>query len=71
MAILTFIGMALTVLGFFGIIYSLIAVIRAKKAQMSDADLRAKLGKILPVNLGSLAVSFLGLMLVVVGIFLS
>lgn len=64
-------GTALTVLGFFGIIYTMIVVRRAKNAGLSDEELRAQIGRILPINLGALFASTIGLMAVVIGVWLS
>ncbi len=64
-------GAALSLLGLIGIIYSIIAVSRAKRAGLSDEALRTRIGKILPINLGALFVSTIGLMAVIVGIMLS
>ncbi|MEJ6398499.1 hypothetical protein [Yoonia sp. 208BN28-4] len=63
-------GAALTLLGFAGIIYSIVAVTRARRAGLDDDALRARLSRILPVNLGALLLSVLGLMTVVMGIML-
>jgi hypothetical protein len=41
----------------------------AKKAGLSDDELRAVVKKVVPLNLGSLMLSTLGLMLVILGIF--
>lgn len=65
---LVWIGSAMSMLGLVGIIYSIVAVMKARKAGLDDAALRARLSKILPVNIGSLLFSILGLMLVVLGI---
>ncbi len=64
-------GVAMSLLGFAGIIYSIFAVTKAKRAGLDDDALRARLSRILPVNLGALLISVLGLMTVVVGILLS
>lgn len=64
------VGAVLSVIGLFGIGYSIVAVSRAKKAKLSDEDLRARVAKVLPINLGALLVSTIGLMLVIVGILL-
>ncbi len=64
-------GTVLTVLGFFGIIYTMIAVRRAKNAGLSDEELRTQIGRILPINLGALFASTIGLMAVVIGVWLS
>ncbi len=64
-------GTALSLLGLAGIVYSIVAVSRAKKAGLSDEDLRARVGMILPINLGALFISMIGLMAVIVGVWLS
>jgi hypothetical protein len=63
-------GAAVTLVGFAGIIWSIIAVLRAKRMGLEDAALRVRLNQILPVNLGALFLSVIGLMMVVVGIIL-
>lgn len=71
MEVVVWVGAALTVVGLVGIVFSIFSVTRAKRAGLSDEDLRARLSKILPINLGALFVSMLGLMAVVVGVLLS
>ncbi len=63
-------GAAISCLGLFGIIWSIVAVARARRAGLSDEDLRARLSRVLPVNLGALFLSVIGLMVVVVAIIL-
>ena len=70
MDILIWSGAAVTVTGFAGIVWSIVAVMKARKAGLDDAALRTRLNAILPLNLGALFLSFIGLMLVVVGIIL-
>jgi len=67
---LVWIGAAISTIGLVGIIYSIVAVTSAKKAGLDDDALRARLTKILPINIGSLLFSILGLMMVVTGILL-
>ncbi len=67
---LVLVGTAVSLLGLVGIIGCVIAVLRARRAGLSDADLRARLAPIVAMNIGALFVSVLGLMLVVVGLFL-
>ncbi|MDX8347789.1 hypothetical protein SLH49_07300 [Cognatiyoonia sp. IB215446] len=64
------IGAGLSFLGLIGIVYSIVAVSRAKRANLSDEELRARISAILPINLGALLVSVIGLMAVVIGIML-
>ncbi len=71
MEIIVWIGTALSLIGLCGIVYSIIAVTKIKRSGLSDDDMRARLSRILPVNLIALFVSMIGLMAVVVGILLS
>lgn len=71
MEILVWVGAVVTLIGFGGILWSILAVVRAKRAGLDDAGLRARLNRILPLNLGALFVSVIGLMLVVTGILLA
>lgn len=70
MAYLTPIGIALTLIGLVGIIWTIIAVSRVRRAGLEDDALKARLGRILPINLAALFASMLGLGLVVVGVIL-
>ncbi|SDJ79876.1 hypothetical protein [Aliiruegeria lutimaris] len=70
MEILIWIGAAISLTGLAGIIGCVVAVARAKRAQLEDEVMRAKLQKVVAWNLGSLFVSAIGLMMVIVGIFL-
>jgi hypothetical protein len=70
MDILIWIGAALTVLGFVGVVWSIVLVLRARRAGLDDAAMRQRLQRALPVNVGALLLSLLGLMVVVVGILL-
>lgn len=64
-------GAALSVIGLIGLVWCIIKVWRARAAGLDDADMRAVMARVLPMNLGALFVSVIGLMLVIVGIFLS
>ncbi len=63
-------GAAISLLGLGGLIWCILAVMRAKRRASSDEELRAAVQKVMPVNLGALFLSVIGLMLVIVGIFL-
>lgn len=63
-------GAAVSCLGLLGLVVSIIRVNRARKAGLDDERLRAAVQKVLPLNLGSLFLSVIGLMMVIVGIFL-
>ena len=71
MDILIWIGAAVTLLGFVGVVWSIVLVMRARRAGLDDAGLRQRLQTALPVNVGALLLSMLGLMLVVLGVVLS
>ncbi|MEJ8560014.1 hypothetical protein QTO30_01310 [Yoonia sp. GPGPB17] len=70
MEIIVWIGAALSVVGLCGIVYSIVAVARAKRANLPDEELRTRIAKMLPINLGALFVSMIGLMAVIVGVML-
>jgi hypothetical protein len=64
-------GTAVTVCGLLGLIFSIVLVMRARKTSVDDAALRAAMQRALVWNLGALALSALGLMAVVMGVFLA
>jgi len=68
--ILVWAGVAISVLGLIGLVWSILRVMRAKRAKLSDEDMRAAVQAALPLNLGALMLSVLGLMMVIIGIFL-
>lgn len=63
-------GAALTAAGLAGIVWCIVAVTRAKRARLDDAAMRARMGRVVAVNMAALAASMLGLMAVVLGIML-
>ncbi|QUJ77382.1 hypothetical protein KDD17_05125 [Sulfitobacter albidus] len=65
------IGTAISLLGLLGLIYCIVRVSRAKRGGMADEELRAELRRVVPLNLGALFLSVIGLMVVIVGIFLT
>ncbi|WP_106744697.1 hypothetical protein [Yoonia maritima] len=70
MEIVVWIGAVLSVIGLAGIVYSIITIIKAKRANLPDEEMRARVSKVLPINLGALLISMIGLMAVVVGVML-
>lgn len=68
---MVWIGAALTLAGLIGLVWCILRVMRARRAGLTDEALRAEVQKVLPLNLGALALSGIGLMLVVVGVFLA
>lgn len=68
--ILIWSGAVISLVGFFGLVWCIITVMRAKRANLPEDDMRAVLQKALPLNLGALFLSVIGLMMVVIGIML-
>ncbi len=64
-------GAALTALGLAGLVWCIVSVSRARRAGLDDAGLRARMQRVLGVNMGALAASAIGLMMVVIGIILA
>ncbi|MGH1424710.1 MAG: hypothetical protein ACRBBU_08280 [Pseudooceanicola sp.] len=69
MEALIWVGAIVSVFGLTGLIWSILVVNRARKSNLSDDDLRVAVQKALPLNLGALFLSVIGLMLVVLGIY--
>lgn len=63
-------GIVLSLLGLVGLVLCIWRVWRARAAKLPDKEMRAVMSRVLPLNLGALFVSVIGLMLVVLGIFL-
>lgn len=63
-------GAGLSLLGLAGLIWCILKVARARRSGLSDDDLRATVASVLPMNMGALFLSVIGLMLVVVGVIL-
>lgn len=69
--ILIWIGAALTLCGVAGLIWCIVLAARARRAQLSDDVLRARLQRVVTLNVAALGVSAVGLMSVVAGIMLA
>jgi hypothetical protein len=67
---LIWMGAAVTLGGLAGLVMAIRRALLIRKAHLPDAETRAALHKVAPLNLGSLFLSTIGLMLVVVGILL-
>lgn len=63
-------GAALTLAGLGALVWCIWTVTRARRAGLDDAALRVKMRGVLAVNMGALAASTIGLMMVVIGIIL-
>ncbi len=70
MAALVWIGAALAVAGLGGLIWCIIVAARAKREGLEGEAMEARLRRLVALNLGALAVSALGLMMVVMGVIL-
>lgn len=57
-------------LGLAGVVWSVVLVLRARRAGLPDAALRERLSRALPINLGALLLSLLGLSCVLLGVLL-
>ena len=71
MDFLVSIGAVVTLAGLGLLVYCILSVAKARKANLSDEDMRARVQKVVAINLGALFVSTIGLMMVIVGLFLS
>lgn len=68
MHILIIVGAVLSLLGVAGLGYCVFLAMRAKREAQNPDEMRAKLQRVVAMNMGALGVSALGLMLVVAGI---
>lgn len=64
-------GALLSLTGVAGLVWCIVLALRARKSGLPDDQIRQRLQKVVAINLGALALSFLGLMLVIVGVILS
>ena len=70
MDVMIWAGAMISLLGLLGLVWCIVAVARAKRANLPDDELRAVLRNVMPRNLAALFLSVIGLMLVILGIFL-
>ncbi|WP_372603693.1 hypothetical protein [Actibacterium sp.] len=63
-------GAAVSLIGLAGLMRCIMLAYKAKRANLPDDELRARLQKVVALNMGALGVSAVGLMLVIVGIML-
>lgn len=67
---LIWIGSAITILGLAGLVWCVLKALAARRAGLSDEAMRLALQRVVLVNMGALALSALGLVVVVAGILL-
>lgn len=65
---LIWLGAAVSMVGLAGLVWCILAVWRAKRADLPDAELRERVRRVIPLNMGALLLSVLGLVIVVLGI---
>ena len=70
MANLVWIGALLTLIGVAGLIWCVMIAVRAKREGLDDEAMKAKLQKVVALNMAAMGVSAIGLMCVVMGIML-
>lgn len=68
---LIIIGAIMSLIGLAGLIASAVKVMMAKRENLEDAELRARVQKAMTLNMAALALSVLGLMCVIMGVSLS
>ena len=68
---LVWVGAAVTLAGIAGLVASILQVRSARRSAADDAELRERLRRVIPLNLGALLLSALGLMTVVMGLVLA
>ena len=70
MAALIWGGAAVLLAGLVGLLWCIVHVWRSRRAGLSDDALREVVRKVVPLNMGALMLSVVGLMMVILGIFL-
>jgi len=70
MEILIYIGATTSAVGLIGLLYCIFLALKAKRLTGDEEAMRAQLQKIVPLNMGALFLSILGLMMVVIGVLL-
>ncbi len=70
MQALIWIGACVSLVGIAGLGYCIVRAMKARRAGLPDAAMRAELQRVVVINMAALGVSALGLMLVVTGILL-
>lgn len=67
---LIWIGTAISAIGLVGIFYCIALALKAKRANLPEDEMRARLQRIVMLNMAALFLSMIGLMMVVAGIIL-
>lgn len=64
-------GAAVSLVGLGGLIWCILLAMKARRSGLDDGAMRARLQKIVALNMGALFISVIGLMMVVVGVLLA
>ncbi|RZW12378.1 MAG: hypothetical protein EX266_01735 [Rhodobacteraceae bacterium] len=67
---LIWIGAIVSLIGIAGLIWCVLIALKARRAGLDEATMKARLQKVVAINMGALFLSAIGLMMVVVGILL-
>jgi hypothetical protein len=70
MAALIWGGAVVSLAGLAGLVWCIVRVWKARRAGLPDEELREVVRKVVPLNMGALMLSVIGLMMVILGIFL-
>lgn len=68
---LVWIGAAISLAGVLALVWCIVYVLKLRRAELDETTMRARMQKAVIINFAALAISTLGLMMVVVGIFLA
>lgn len=71
MQFLIWTGAGVTLIGLCGLFWCIFQAAAAKRENLSDEAMRARLGRLMPVNLAALSFAAIGLMVVIIGIVLA
>lgn len=71
MVIMIWIGAAMSIAGLGGLIWCILRALALKGAELSDSDAQGELNKLIFGHMASIACAFLGLGILVAGLFLS
>ena len=70
MEMLIWIGALISLIGVAGLVWCVLAAARARRENLDDAAMKSRLQTLVAWNMAALAVSAIGLMMVVIGILL-
>ncbi len=71
MEYLVWIGAAISVAGLLGLVWCIVAIARARRSNLPEEAMRARLRQAVTVNMAAFMTSVLGLIMVVVGVILN